>query len=380
MARARQASIDAIVPHDITRNIGEDQMKNSRTVPYSVFGKGAFQALDEVLAPRRNEGGVVFLVDHYFRNKPLIDMLPTKDGDIVELIDSTDEPTTELIDNLTAIAKKLSAVGAVVGIGGGCTLDSAKAVSNLLGNGGKAEDYQGWDLLKKPGVYKVGVPTLSGTGAEASRTCVLMNEAKKLKLGMNSEFTVFDQLVLDPDLSKTVPRDQYFYTAMDTYIHCVESLKGSLRHPLADGYSREALRLTEELFESDDMMSDENREKLMVASYFGGCAIANSSTGVVHPLSYGLSVVFHTHHCLANCLVMDTMDEYYGPETKKFREYMYKQGVKLPKGIAANKDEATYKMLYEVAARNEKPLTNALGSDYKRVLTFEKAKALYQRM
>jgi 3-deoxy-alpha-D-manno-octulosonate 8-oxidase len=53
--------------------------------------------------------------------------------------------------------------------------DTGKAVSNLLRNPGNAEDYQGWDLVKNPGVYKIGVPTISGTGAEASRTCVMTN-------------------------------------------------------------------------------------------------------------------------------------------------------------------------------------------------------------
>ena len=103
---------------------------------------------------------------------------------------------------------------AVIAIGGGSTLDTVKAVSNLLNNPGVAEDYQGWDLVKNPGIYKIGVPTISGTGAEASRTCVMTNYKKNLKLGMNSEFTIYDQLILDSDLSKTVPRDQYFYTAM----------------------------------------------------------------------------------------------------------------------------------------------------------------------
>ena len=67
--------------------------------------------------------------------------------------------------------------------------------------------------MQRPGVFKVGIPTLSGTGAEASRTCVMMNQEKKLKLGMNSDYTVFDRLVLDPELTATVPRDDIFSRA-----------------------------------------------------------------------------------------------------------------------------------------------------------------------
>ena len=82
-----------------------------------------------------------------------------------------------------------------MGVGGGATLDTAKAAANLLTNGGKAEEYQGWDLVKKPGVYKIALPTLSGTGAEATRTCVMTNKRTGLKLGMNSDYTVYDQVI-----------------------------------------------------------------------------------------------------------------------------------------------------------------------------------------
>ena len=105
-------------------------------------------------------------------------------------------------------------------------MDSAKAVSNLLTNGGMAERYQGWDLVKIPGIFKIGIPTISGTGAEATRTCVMTNSASSLKLGMNSDFTVFDHVIMDPDLTATVPRDQYFFTGMDAYIHAQKLWQG----------------------------------------------------------------------------------------------------------------------------------------------------------
>ena len=70
---------------------------------------------------------------------------------------------------------------------------------------------------------------------------MLINKKKNLKLGINSNFSVFDQLILDPNLTKTVPLNQYFYTAMDTYIHSFESLNGSFRNSIADNYNISAL-------------------------------------------------------------------------------------------------------------------------------------------
>jgi alcohol dehydrogenase class IV len=70
-------------------------------------------------------------------------------------------------------------ISGIIGVGGGSVMDLAKAVSLMMNNPGSSADYQGWDLVKNPGVYKAGIPTLSGTGAEVSRTCVLTGPTKK---------------------------------------------------------------------------------------------------------------------------------------------------------------------------------------------------------
>ena len=348
------------------------------------FGEGSFSRLGEEIDCRRKQPGdyAVFMIDHFFRSNPDLLDLPIRDGDIVRWVDSTDEPTTQDIDRTLAALRKAGRhlPVALVGIGGGCALDNAKAVSNLLTNGGSAADYQGWDLVKVPGVFKIGVPTLSGTGAEASRTCVMMNEDKNLKLGMNSAHTVFDQLILDPQLTRTVPRDQYFYTGMDTYIHCVESLGGSFRHAVGDAFSRESISLCREVFLSGDMMSPANRERIMVASYLGGCAIGMSFVGVVHPLSAGLSMVLHVHHCEGNCIVMNVMDEFYPKSTAEFRRMMAAQGVSLRKGICAGLSDEQYDQLYAASIIHEKPLTNALGPNFREILTKERVIELFKRM
>ena len=312
----------------------------------------------------------------------MTERLPIRTGDALVYVDTDDEPTTDGVDDYVALAVRGSSGrrDAVVGIGGGSTLDTAKAVSNLITNGGKAEDYQGWDLVAEPGTFKIGIPTLSGTGAEASRTCVMMNHGKNLKLGMNSDHTVFDRLILDADLTATVPKDHFFYTGLDTYIHCIESLNGRFRHAVADSYSREALSLCRDVFLADNMMTQENREKLMVASYLGGSAIGNSFVGVVHPLSAGLSMVLGVHHCEANCIVMNVMDDFYPHETEEFQRMVDTQGVALNRGLCENLSGQQYDALYEASIVHEKPLANALGEDYRAILTKERVIDLFRKM
>jgi len=357
--------------------------KVTRNIPEYVFGRGAIDALFESVPPIRHEQGVIlFVVDHFFKGSSLHDRLASNSAFQVHFCDSTHEPTTEAIDALVAGFKERQAAlpASVVGIGGGTAMDTAKAVSNLFTNGGKSEDYQGWDLVKRPGVYKVGVPTISGTGAEASRTCVLLNEKKNLKMGMNSDYTLFDFLILDPDLSASVPRDQFFYTGMDTYIHCVESLAGAHRHPVADAYSREALRLCRDVFGSDDMQTPENREKLMVASLLGGTAIANSFVGVVHPFSAGLSVVLGLHHCVANCIVMNQMQEFYPKEASEFTQMRSRQSVSLPVNVTGSLGGPEFERLYAATVVHEKPLVNALGARFRDILSPEKVSAIFRAM
>lgn len=359
-------------------------MNNSKNVLNYMFGKGTISNLNEILNNRISKNDyVVYYVDEYFKNSELVNNLPIENEDEIFYVQTKDEPKTEFINSFRnqLVEKEKNKPKAIVAIGGGCTLDTGKAVANLLTNPGNAEDYQGWDLVKNAGIYKIGIPTVSGTGAEASRTCVMTNPKSGLKLGMNSDFTIYDQLILDPELIKTVPREQYFYTGMDTYIHCIESLGGRYRNAIGDAFSHQSIALCRDVFLSDDMMSEENCEKLMVASYLGGCAIANSFVGVVHPFSAGLSVVLDTHHCIGNCITMNAMEEFYPKEYVEFMQMSEKQGIEIPKGIAANLDDETYLKLYNSTVIHEKPLSNALGNNYKTdILTLEKVTEIFKRM
>lgn len=359
--------------------------KDVRNVLRYSIGEGALADFSPLIADRRlcDEQKVIFFIDEFFQGKDAVfEVLNVEPDDKLIFVSTKDEPSTDYIDNLVAQlhSENIRSPSAVVGMGGGATMDVAKAVSNLLTNGGKAKDYQGWDLVKLPGVYKVGIPTLSGTGAEATRTCVMTDKETGLKLGMNSDFTVFDQVLMDPLLTKTVPRDQYFYTGMDAYIHCVEALSGSYRNPIGDAYSKQTLDLCREVFGDEGMMSNYNRSNLMVASYLGGCAIATSYVGVIHPFSAGLSVVLGAHHCIANCITMRAMAEFYPEEYEEFWRLVEKQNIEVPEGICRNLTDEQYEQLYASTIIHEKPLTNALGEDFKKILTKDKVIDIFMKM
>lgn len=342
------------------------QPRNFPMVSRVVFGSGCFDQLGGILGALRKgaQGSVVFLLDDVFEDQPLHGRIPAIQQDLLILISAKEEPKTEQVDALIAeIASELdNPPVAIVGIGGGSLLDLAKAVAIMANNNGSAAAYQGWDLVKRPALYHIGIPTLSGTGAEVSRTAVLKGPQRKL--GINSDHTPFDQVVLDPDLTTDVPVDQWFYTGMDCFIHCVESLNGSYINAFSRSYGEMALELCKEVF-LQDLDPEESREKLMMASWHGGMSIAYSQVGVAHALSYGLSYVMGTPHGLGNCLVFQHLQEYYPEGVRIFDQMREKHGIVLPQNITRTCSESDFDTMTRVAYAMEPLWENALGPDWK---------------
>jgi 3-deoxy-alpha-D-manno-octulosonate 8-oxidase len=248
----------------------------------------------------------------------------------------------------------------------------------MMNNPGSSADYQGWDLVKFPGVYKVGIPTLSGTGAEVSRTTVLTGPTKKL--GMNSDFTPFDQIVLDPELTANAPANQRFYTGMDCYIHCIESLEGTYLNEFSKSYGQKALELCRDVFVNKDKWDDECDDKLMMASYAGGMSIAYSQVGVAHAVSYGLSYLLGTKHGIGNCIVMDHLEEYYPAGVKEFKYMVEKNRIDIPKNICKGLSEEDFDKMINVSMGMKPLWENALGRDWEKIMTREKLRALFDKL
>lgn len=362
-----------------------EEIKGVTNVKYMFFGQGALCKLEEVIERRRtpSESGAVFLIDDELKTRSYLeDALPITPEDLLIYVSTAKEPTTAQIDSLKqkVVQSLESDPCAVVGIGGGSVLDCAKALSNLLTNPGKASDYQGWDLVQNKGIYKIGIPTLSGTGAEATRTCVMTNPQSGVKLGMNSDFSVFDEVILDPVLTVTVPREQYFFSGMDAYVHCIESLAGRYRHPVGDTYSQSVVSICKEVFTHDEMMSEENRSKLMVASYLGGSAIGMTMVGLVHPFSAGLSVVLGTRHCISNCIVMRAMEQFYPDAFQVFMTMVEKQEIEIPNRICSDLSDQKYDELYAATIVHEKPLINALGPNFRETLLPSEVRRIFETL
>ncbi|HMQ76873.1 MAG TPA: iron-containing alcohol dehydrogenase family protein [Flavobacteriales bacterium] len=356
--------------------------RNFKSVTKTCYGRGSFGKLGEILEPQRsaNDGFMVFVVDDYFEHKAdFVARIPELEGDEIHFISALKEPTTELIDKLRDdILKRRGLPAGIVGIGGGSMMDIAKAASLMFTNEGSSVQYQGLNLIKNPGIYHCGVPTISGTGAEVSMTAVLTGPVKKL--GLKCDWTVFDQIVLDPDLIASVPTDQWFYTGMDTYIHSVEAITGTKKNTFAEAYSEKSLEMCREVYMKLDRTDRKSDELLMVASYMGGLSLTYSEVGVCHALSYGLGKVLEMHHCFANCVAFNQLEDVYGEYVHEFKHMVKERGVNLPANLSKDWDEKTLDAMAEVAYNLPHMWDHAFGPDWQKVLDRERIKGWYRRM
>ena len=290
------------------------------------------------------------------------------------------EPKTQQVDiYVNQIKQKYKTLpSGIIGIGGGTLLDYAKAVALLLTNLGSAKDYQGWDLIQHKGVYHVGIPTISGTGAEVSRTTVLTGPTKKL--GINSDYTPFDQVILDPQLTGGVPKDQWFYTGMDCYIHCIESLTGTYLNAFSQSYGEKALELCRKVYLEKRDRDESSQDDLMMASWHGGMSIAYSQVGVAHAMSYGLSYLLGTKHGVGNCIVFNQLEEFYPQGVEEFKKMVAKHQIEIPKNICKALTQADFDTMIRVAMGLVPLWENALGKDWQKVITPDKLQAMYEKM
>ncbi|MBU0728609.1 MAG: iron-containing alcohol dehydrogenase [Proteobacteria bacterium] len=272
------------------------------------FGQGAINDLAQMV---KDLGGkkVFMVVDPGLKGAGLVEKItaPLIQAKMkFEIYDAIDpEPGLKLADNGATLATKAKC-DCVVGVGGGSAMDVAKAVSILLTNGGKAEDYLGLGKIKKPGVPKIMVPTTAGTGAEVTFTAVFINEKTKSKGGMNGDPLYPDAAILDPELTVSMPRHITASTGIDAFTHALEAFTSTQAHRVSDMYAIEAIDLISRNLplayaHGGNMQA---REAMLMGSLLGGKALATAGVGLVHAMAYPLGGMFGIPHGLANAVLL----------------------------------------------------------------------------
>jgi alcohol dehydrogenase class IV len=226
----------------------------------------------------------------------------------------TPEPSPTIADNGASLARA-EKVGCIIGIGGGSTMDVAKAISVLAKNDGKAVDYIGLGLVKKAGLPTIMVPTTAGTGSEVTFTSVFTMRETKTKGGINSPYLYPHTAILDPELTLGLSPEVTAYTGMDALTHAIESFTSLRAHFISEPISMEAIEIIASslrgaVFNGKDYAF---REGMMQGSYLAGLGLAMAGVGSVHALAYPLGALFDIPHGVANAVMLPYVLEYNYP-------------------------------------------------------------------
>ena len=273
-----------------------------------VFGNGAFEQLAEqigtlggskplvVLDKNLSLAGLKEKVSDYFK----------KVGMTIAIFDKVEgEPPLELADEgaKMATAKKCDIV---VGIGGGSTMDVAKAVAVITANKGAAKDYLGLGNVPGPGLPTIMVPTTAGTGSEVTFTSVFIRKDLNKKEGMNSPYLYPDIALLDPELTLSIPSHVTATTGVDALCHAIESYTSITASPMSEMVSLEAIDLISSNLRAcvHNGADLEARGEMLLGSLYAGLGLANAGVTAVHSLSYPLGGMYGIPHGLANTLLL----------------------------------------------------------------------------
>jgi alcohol dehydrogenase len=286
-------------------------------VKKTIFGNGSFNEIGKE-CKNLNASKVLVVMDGSLAKTDIylkaLDILKKNRIKVFLYGDVTPEPDPALADTGAALAKK-EQVGCILGIGGGSTMDVAKAIGVLVKNDGKAVDYIGLNKVKKAGLPTIMVPTTSGTGSETTFTAVFTMRDTKTKGGINSPFLYPHTAILDPELTLGLPSYATAYTGMDALIHAIESFTSLKAHPVSETLSLKAIELISDnlrgaVFNGSDI---NYREKMMMGSYLAGLGLAMAGVTAVHALSYPMGSLFGIPHGIANACLLPYVLEYNYP-------------------------------------------------------------------
>ena len=220
-------------------------------------------------------------------------------------------PTIQNVQHGVEAFKK-SGADYIIAIGGGSSMDVAKATGVLATYGGEINDYEGLYKVPGPIVPMIAIPTTAGTGSEVTASAVITDEAKNFKMSVISYEILPKYAVLDPELIMTAPASIAASCGVDALIHAMEAYVSNFASPFSDAMAEKAMELIGGNLRRfvANRKDEEAACAMMVGSTFAGMAFAWAKLGNVHAMSHPVSAYFHVPHGVANAVILPTVVEY----------------------------------------------------------------------
>jgi len=220
-------------------------------------------------------------------------------------------PTIENVQTGVA-AYSASGADSIVAIGGGSSMDTAKAIGVIAENPEFADvrSLEGVAPTKKHAVFTIAVPTTAGTAAEVTINYVITDVEKKRKFVCVDVNDIPEIAVVDPDMMASMPAKLTAATGMDALTHAIEGLITKGAWEMSDMFHLEAIRLVSENLRGAVKNTPEGRSGMAMGQYIAGMGFSNVGLGIVHSMAHGLSALYDTPHGVACAIILPTGMEY----------------------------------------------------------------------
>ena len=238
-------------------------------------------------------------------------------------------PTIENVQTGVAAFKK-SGADYLIAIGGGSSMDTAKAIGIIIANP-EFEDVRSLEVVaptKKPSIPIIAVPTTAGTAAEVTINYVITDVEKKRKFVCVDTHDIPVIAVVDPDMMSSMPKGLTASTGMDALTHAIEGYITKGAWEMTDMFHLKAIELISKNLRGACENTKEGREGMALGQYIAGMGFSNVGLGIVHSMAHALGAVYDTPHGVANAILLPTVMEYNAPCTgTKYKDIAIAMGV-----------------------------------------------------
>ena len=238
-------------------------------------------------------------------------------------------PTIQnVLDGVEAFKK--SGADSIIAIGGGSSMDTAKAIGIIIANPEFADvrSLEGVAPTKHPCVPTIAIPTTAGTAAEVTINYVITDVEKNRKFVCVDPHDIPVVAIIDPDMMSSMPKGLTAATGMDALTHAIEGYITKGAWALSDMFHLEAIRLISKSLRGAVNNTPEGREGMALGQYVAGMGFSNVGLGLVHSMAHPLGAVYDTPHGVANAILLPTVMAYNAEATgEKYREIARAMGV-----------------------------------------------------
>ena len=322
-----------------------------------VFGRDSIKELSKVIQGYHAEK-VMLVYDAGVKSAGIADKvlesLKEAEVEIVIFDKVIPNPTNEVVEEAAKIAKEKK-VDTFVAVGGGSSIDLAKAIDVLMTTPGPIGQYGGIGMVKNELLPLIAIPTTAGTSSEITNVSALIDTEKVVKYVVIDNKLVPSKVIIDPEFTKTMPASVTAATGMDAITHAVESYISNMASPLTEYNSIQGLKIIYHNLPTavKDGANMEAREQMMLGCVITGFGFSNANLGLVHGIAHALSAHFQLAHGMANATVLPYVMAY---NAKSCPEKMVELAKAIDLPVSGDMDKDMYLLSEELLK-----LTKELG-------------------